>query len=121
MEDNGKLEGWFLVQQMGHRNLIGEVKQLQMGETALLRIDIPAYSEEVETWDAEGRTVVERRHYDARFEIISPASIYAIAPVTQEKAMEVLKARGSTPFWVEPKLIEPVKIQRQLPAGEPPF
>lgn len=115
-DGNGKIEGWFVVQQMGHRNLIGEVKQIQMGETALLRVDVPGYSEEVEVWKDDGDTVVERRTFEPRFEIINPASIYALAPVTKEKAMELLVSRGTTPFWIEPKLIEPVKGKmRELP------
>jgi hypothetical protein len=117
---SGKLEGWCIVSQMGHRTIIGEVKQLQMGETVLLRVDVPEYSEEVERWTDDGRAFVERNTYAARFEIISPASIYSIAPVTEEVARKMLGSRATTPQWVEPKLVEPIpQTTRLLPGGLP--
>jgi hypothetical protein len=103
----GGLEGWAVVQQMGYRTLVGEVRQVQFGDAVLLRVDTPEHVRESRTWDADGNPVTERTTYAAGVQFVGPSSVYSIAIVSKEVAVKLLESdRSTVPAWAEPKLIE---------------
>jgi hypothetical protein len=118
---NGGIEGWYVVSQMGHKTMIGDVRQVQMGEAVLLRVDIPEYTSVSGYYNIEGKYVQEARTFAGRAEFISPASIYSLTPISKEAAMKLLATgRMSEPTWLEPTRIEaaPAKATLALPAAD---
>ena len=82
-------EQWAIVEMMGHRRLAGLVREVQLAGHGFLRLDIPA------TVDDPGRS-----------QYLSPGSVYALHPVTEETA------RTAAAQW------RPAPVQRwELPAA----
>jgi hypothetical protein len=72
-------EGWAVLELMGHRRLGGYVREVAQFGTAMIRIDVPAESE-------DGQPVTQ---------FYGGQSIYCLSPVTEESARAV--ARHSRP------------------------
>lgn len=64
-----KIDDWFIVEMMGHRKLAGHLKNVSIAGHGMLRLDM---------WGLEPG--------DALTQYISPASIYALTPTTEELA-----------------------------------
>jgi len=62
-----KIEGWAILELMGHRKLAGKVGEHEMGGQVLLRLDVP---------DGEGWST----------QFYGPGAIYCLTPTTEETA-----------------------------------
>jgi hypothetical protein len=102
MEDDKKkgLEGWAILELMGHRRLAGKVSEAVIAGAPLLRIDVPLPP------PAEG--------FSTQF-YGSPA-IYCLTPTTEELARAVARADQPAPvnIWELPEL-----RRKALPAPRP--
>ena len=76
------LEGWFIVELMGHRRLAGYLTEQTIAGAGFLRIDVPG---------TDGQP--------AATQFFAPSSVYALTPTTEATARRV--AEGSR--------VEPVK------------
>lgn len=116
MEENkqGSFSGWAVIEMMGHRKEIGFVTTEAFGQAVLFRVDTPelpersyqltepTYAEAEESpglriWCHEG-TMVRRKAIPARSCLISPASLYAINPCTEEAARTAIEATFPRPL-----------------------
>lgn len=105
-QQQAKFEGWALVEMMGHQREIGFVTTEYFGGAALFRVDTPAIPErEFELkrpqyvdgrWSGTG-SKVKRVAIPAKSRLVSPGSLYAITPCTEEvalRAIEDMQDRG---------------------------
>lgn len=76
-----KLDGWAIVEVMGHSRYAGKVSEHTIGATAFVRIDVPEASESV-----PGFT-----------KFLGAGSIFAITPVTEEVARAAVAGWRSEP------------------------
>lgn len=79
---------WCIVEQMGHRRLVGHVTEVQIAGAGFLRLD------EIGTDDSPGRT-----------QFLAPASIFALHPV--DEAMARAAVRPADPWSVPELTAEP--------------
>jgi hypothetical protein len=76
------LDGWCVLELMGHRRLAGRVQEVTVAGQGFLRIDIPA---------VKGREPVTQ--------LYSPGSVYAITPTTEELAKAVAESISHEPVY----------------------
>lgn len=96
---DGTFEGWAIVEQLGHRKFAGYIKQVLMGQQAMLRIDVPETQQpSTEVFDPEHGWVRTGKQAVPGFAtFISPASLYAMTPCTEEFAREQAAKIGHAP------------------------
>lgn len=79
--DTDKTEpGWCILELLGHRRLGGYLTETEIAGSGFLRIDVPGID--------GGNSVTQ---------FVTPASVYAITPVTQEMAEAVAKRNQPEP------------------------
>lgn len=107
--------GSAIVEMMGHQREIGYVTTQTFGQAVLFQIDTPELPEREHTLTSpeyvEGRlapvgTKVHRAAVSARSRLVSPGSLYAINPCTEEAAREAVERTTQRPL-----------ILLELPAG----
>ena len=112
MEEQAKFEGWAIVEMMGHRKEIGYVTTENYGAAALFRIDTPGlddreYELERPEWlrtnegslrEAPKGSKVRRPGVPARSVLISPSSVYALNPCTEETARKAIERSMERPL-----------------------
>lgn len=105
MNDENKTIGWCILELMGHRKLGGHVREETLAGAGFLRVDI---------YTREGEKPVATQ-------FVSPASVYAITPTTEEMAREVAEACRVEPVarWELPAL--PERTTDQDAAGGKPY
>lgn len=74
MTDAEVFEGWYIVEQMGHKKLAGFVREATIAGAGFLRVDVPASDEQ-----------------PAVTQFLRPDTIYAITPVAEELARRVAR------------------------------
>jgi hypothetical protein len=103
------LQGWFIVELMGHRRLAGLVTEQTIAGAGFLRIDVP------------GKAPGEVR----ATQFYPPASVYALTPVTEELARRVAEGSIVAPVteWdlPRPSLPPPGPHEEDCPDEEEPF
>ncbi len=62
------LEGWAIVELMGHRRLVGQVSEVEVAGTGMLRIEVPTKAGMVT-------------------QFVAPSAVYAITPTTEQSAL----------------------------------
>jgi hypothetical protein len=67
--DTDAFDQWCIVELLGHRKLAGHVREVQIAGAGFLRLDVPA---------TEG--------HGAQTQFVSPGSVYALHPTTEEVA-----------------------------------
>jgi len=102
-----KFEGWAVVEMMGHQEEIGFVTTETYGQAVLFRIDTPelperefvlASPEYVQgRWTPAGAKV-KRPASQAKSRLVSPGSLYAINPCTEEAARTAIEQHASRPL-----------------------
>jgi hypothetical protein len=103
-QPQSKFEGWAVVEMMGHQREIGFVTTEYFGTAAMFRVDTP----EVPERDFELKrpeyvndatscryvpagSTVRRPALPAKTRLVSPGSLYAITPCTEETAMKAIE------------------------------
>lgn len=114
-------EGWAIVELMGHQREIGFVTTQAFGQAVMFRVDTPELAEReylltapeyVESqWTPEGAKV-KRPACPARSRLISPGSLYAINPCSEETARQAIEKTSSRPLI----LIETPSVNKALMA-----
>jgi hypothetical protein len=94
------LDGWAIVEVLGHKKFAGHVSEQAFGSAVLIRVDVP------ET-DQGG---VFTKPYS---KLIGPGSIYCITPCTEEIARA---AAQRLERWNNPIPVD-IAVQKQLPAS----
>ena len=109
----GSFTGWAIVEMMGHRKEIGYVTTEAFGPALLFRVDTPGLEErefvltspQYATVDNEGRrswcapgTKVKRPATPPRSCLVSPNSLYAMNPCTEEAARAAIEAAQARPL-----------------------
>jgi hypothetical protein len=119
MSDNSKFEGWAVVEMMGHRRLAGHVTQVEMGIQAMLRVDVPAIEFEVSEWAPIDGSDGLYKNFTKKFPefttFVSPASLYALTPVSEEFAR-----KSAIQFRITPPGFVDSTTTLALPAPESP-
>jgi hypothetical protein len=84
------MEGWAILELMGHRRLAGKVSIVQLGGAAFFRIDVPNPG-------AKGST-----------QFYSPAAVYCLTPTTEEIAKGLAARIQPEPVhrWELPQLVD---------------
>lgn len=67
------VDGWFLVELMGHRRLAGRLSEVQIAGEGFLRLDIPGEAGEA----------------DVATQFYRPASVYALTPIGEDVARKI--------------------------------
>ena len=80
MEQSKIFEGWYIVEQMGHKRLAGFVQEVQIAGCGFLRVDVPD----------EGNTLKVSQ-------FILPSTIYCLTPCVEAIAREVARRINPTP------------------------
>lgn len=90
------LQGWFIVELMGHRRLAGYVTEQTIAGAGFLRIDVPGPGTEA-----------------LATQFFAPSSVYALTPTTEAMARRVAEASRVEPVkeWELPQ-------RRALPATD---
>ena len=94
-QQQGKFEGWAVVELFGHQREVGFVTTQQFGQACLFQIDVPELPArefelrrpEVigEQWVPAGAKV-RREIAPARTRLVGPGAVYALNPCTEEAA-----------------------------------
>lgn len=79
-QDQQRFEGWFIIEQMGHKRLAGFIQEQQIAGCGFLRIDVPG--------DAEAMPVSQ---------FIHPSTVYCLTPCTEEVVRALVKKMNYTP------------------------
>lgn len=82
-EQYAAFETWAIVEIMGHQRYAGRVTEQTIAGSSFLRVDIPAVNEQPEFT-----------------KLFSPASVYAITPVTEEIAKGVAQGCRQAPISI---------------------
>ncbi len=99
-EDQGKFEGWAIIEMMGHRREIGYVTTEHFGAASLFRVDSPVFEERefeltrpqwVDGQQAPVGSKVKRTAIPAKSCLVGPSSIYALNPCTEETARKAIE------------------------------
>ena len=80
--------GWALLELMGHRRRVGQVREVEMFGGKLLRIDIPV--------------IVEGKSDESVTEFYGCTSIYGLTPISEEVGRDFAKRNG------DPRPVRPV-------------
>lgn len=92
-ESATRIDGWFIVELMGHRRLAGRVSEVTIAGAGFLRVDVPG----------------DAGQADVATQFFQPSSVYALTPTTEELARRVAKT------------CRPAPVSRfELPAETPP-
>lgn len=106
------MEGWFIVELMGHRRLAGYVTEETIAGAGFLRVDVPGIGTD------DGKVATQ---------FFSPTSVYALTPTTESMARRVAlnclvepvkawelperpslpSARGEVPVYPDPEIDDP--------------
>ncbi len=78
-----RFETWAIVELMGHRRIVGRVTEQEIAGHGFLRLDVP---------DSGGEIV--------QSQFVSPASVYAITPVSEEAARLAARSQSRAPITV---------------------
>jgi hypothetical protein len=80
-----KIDGWVILELMGHRRLVGFISEQKIAGRAFLRIDIPAEPPATQFYGAE--------------------AVYCITPTTEEMAREAARLNQVAPIhrWELPR------------------
>lgn len=107
MDTQAKFEGWAIVEMMGHQKEIGYVTTEYYGQAALFRVDTPELPEREfvltrptstsEGWSPAG-SKVKREAMPAKSRLVSPGSLYAVNPCTEEAARTALEHLVARPL-----------------------
>lgn len=102
-QTQAKFEGWAVVEMMGHQREIGFVTTEYFGSAALFRVDTPEIPERdlttkrPEYLDTDqgyklcpAGSKVRRPSIPAKTRLVSPGSLYAITPCTEETARQAI-------------------------------
>lgn len=122
-----RLEGWCVIEMMGHRKEIGYVTTQAFGPAVLFRVDTPGLPEReyvlddpeyarvngVRQWCPKG-TRVQRAASPARSCLVTPGSLYAINPCSEELAMKMIERSVERPL-----IVLELPEQAALPPGDP--
>lgn len=104
------MQGWFIVELMGHRRLAGWVTEQTIAGAGFLRVDVPGPQKE-----------------PLATQFFAPSSVYAMTPTTEAMARRVAlnssiapvkawelperpslpPARGEVPFYGDPEIDDP--------------
>lgn len=76
-----KFEEWAIVEVMGHSSYAGLVSEFALGGAAFVRVDVP---------EVDSRAGFTK--------LLSPGSIFAITPCSQESALEYLRRLRPRPL-----------------------
>lgn len=88
------LQMWAIVELMGHQRMAGEITEVTIAGHGFIRIDVPATSKA-----------------PAFTRMVSPSSIYAINPTTQDLARRAAEA-------FQPRPVQEWELPRALPPAE---
>ena len=88
------LQMWAIVELMGHQRMAGEITEVTIAGHGFIRIDVPATSKA-----------------PAFTRMVSPSSIYAINPTTQDLARRAAEA-------FQPRPVQEWELPRALPPSE---
>lgn len=92
-ENHATIDGWYIVELMGHRRLAGRVSEVTVAGAGFLRIDVPG----------------DAGQPDFVTQFVRPESLYALTPTTEALARQVAR------------LARPAPVSRyELPAEAPP-
>lgn len=80
-DDTTKLEGWAILELMGHRRLGGYVQEQEIAGHGMLRIDVPS--------EEDGKALATQFY--------SPSALYCLTPTTEEMARAVAKRNQPAP------------------------
>lgn len=85
-----KIDGWCVVELMGHRRLVGRVTETELAGTGML---------EVEVHTPDGTVVTQ---------VYSPQALYCLTPITEDSAMEMLPINVVNPVhrWELPHSVD---------------
>lgn len=105
-------EGWYIIEAMGHRRLVGLVSEEEIAGVKLLRIDVP---------ETEGQA--------AYTTYLGGQAIYALTPTDAETGRGLVAEQGIKPMYplMAKSVLEaagytvtpPPEEQRRLPALDP--
>ena len=122
-QQQANFEGWAVVEMMGHQREIGFVTTQAFGQAVMFRVDTPDLPEREFTltapewvdgaWTQAG-AVVKRVATPARSRLISPGSLYAINPCTEEAARTAIEKTQQRPL-----MLISAAPKTALPAPEP--
>ena len=94
-------EGWAIIEIMGHTKAVGQIKEVSMAGTVLLKVNIP---------DPENGETLLTQYYGG-------SSIFSVTPCDKETAMKMIERQ----YW---NLSEPVRLalkEREKDAQEVNF
>jgi len=97
------IDGWYILELMGHRRLAGRVTEKTIAGAGFLRIDVPA--------EEPGASVATQFY--------PPSAVYCMTPTTEATAREV--ARGCQPAPVHPWEMRPALPAGSMPNEQPPW
>lgn len=92
-ESSATIDGWYIVELMGHRRLAGRVTEVTVAGAGFLRIDVPGNADQP----------------DVATQFVQPCSVYALTPTTEELARRVAATSRPAPV-----------TRYELPAETPP-
>lgn len=78
-----KLEGWAIVEVMGHGRFAGQVSEHKIGVAVLIRVDVPAVG-----------------NMPAFTKLIAPAALFGITPCDETTARTAAEEFRSTPVYL---------------------
>ena len=82
--EQSSLNGWVILEIMGHRRLAGHLTEQEVGPSRLLRIDVPADEPtEAQPWKMT--------------QFYGPSSVFCITPVTEETARAIARRMDAAP------------------------
>jgi hypothetical protein len=100
MTGSDPFDQWAIVEMLGHRRVIGRVTEQGIAGAGFIRIDTP---------DDDGGTI--------QSQIVAPASIYAITPISEEAARVAARVQIREPItvWDLPEDLRRAIHAAQLP------
>lgn len=111
------VEGWAIVELLGHKTLAGRVSEQPIAGASLLRIDVPETPEDTRWSQVYAATA-------AYTKLVGVGSIYAITPCTEEVARRAAREleRGNDPIPVtlppQRQLVPATAAAEEQPAAE---
>ena len=78
-----KLEGWAIVEVMGHGRFAGQISEHKVGVAVLIRVDVPAVG-----------------NLPAFTKLIAPAALFGITPCDEATAKTAAEEFRSTPVYL---------------------
>jgi hypothetical protein len=93
-----QIDGGFIVEQLGHKRMAGQVKSVSIAGHGMLRIDMATPDK-----DGESKSLTQ---------YIAPSTLYALTPTTEDLAKQFMQGRMPEP-------VSRYDLPR-LPAATPP-